>query len=155
MWKKKGDNPPLEITTIKSLVCILLVYFLCIYSIMGSLGHTSATYIFHSKTLLFSHNIVWCQHTSYICHFFFFFFFSLIVCGILAPWPGFEPIPFAVKAQSLNHWTTREVLSFFKKKNKQTKPFIHLGASGLSCDTQVIWDLSLRHVGLVAPHMGS
>ena len=30
-------------------------------------------------------------------------------CRILVPWPGIEPVPPAVKAQSLNHWTTREV----------------------------------------------
>ena len=30
-------------------------------------------------------------------------------CGILVPWPGIEPMSLAVEAQSLNHWTTREV----------------------------------------------
>ena len=30
--------------------------------------------------------------------------------GILFLWPGVEPIPPAVQAQSLNHWTTREFL---------------------------------------------
>lgn len=30
------------------------------------------------------------------------------VCGILVPWPGIEPGPSAVKAESLNHWTIRE-----------------------------------------------
>ena len=30
-------------------------------------------------------------------------------CGILAPCPGIEPAPSALEAQSLNHWTTREV----------------------------------------------
>ena len=29
--------------------------------------------------------------------------------GILVPSPGFEPVPPAVEAQSLNHWTTGEV----------------------------------------------
>ena len=29
--------------------------------------------------------------------------------GILVLQPGFEPVPPAVEAQSLNHWTTREV----------------------------------------------
>ena len=31
--------------------------------------------------------------------------------GILVPQPGIEPVPAAVKAWSLNHWTTREVLN--------------------------------------------
>ena len=30
-------------------------------------------------------------------------------CGILVSWPGIEPMSPAVEAQSLNHWTTREV----------------------------------------------
>ena len=30
-------------------------------------------------------------------------------CRILVPWPGTEPVPPAVEAWSLNHWTTREV----------------------------------------------
>ena len=29
-------------------------------------------------------------------------------CGILVPWPGIEPGPSAVKAESLNHWTIRQ-----------------------------------------------
>ena len=43
------------------------------------------------------------------------FFFSLIfwpccmACGVLVPQLGIEPEPPAVEAQSLNHWTTREV----------------------------------------------
>ena len=31
-----------------------------------------------------------------------------MACGILVPLPGIEPRPSAVKAQSPNHWTTRE-----------------------------------------------
>ena len=30
-------------------------------------------------------------------------------CGILVPQPGIEPVPPALEAQSLNHWTAREV----------------------------------------------
>ena len=37
--------------------------------------------------------------------FFFFFFWPR---GILVPWPGIEPVPPAVEAQSPNHWTARE-----------------------------------------------
>ena len=32
-------------------------------------------------------------------------------CGILVPRPGIEPVPPAVEARSLNHWTAREVPS--------------------------------------------
>ena len=30
-------------------------------------------------------------------------------CGIFVPWPGMDPAPSAMEAQSRNHWTTREV----------------------------------------------
>ena len=33
---------------------------------------------------------------------------SLMVCGILVPQPGMEPVPPTVEAWSLNHWTVRE-----------------------------------------------
>ena len=45
--------------------------------------------------------------------FFLFFFFNFwprcLACGILVPRPGIEPVSLALGAQSLNHWTTREV----------------------------------------------
>ena len=37
----------------------------------------------------------------------------LAACGILVPHPGIEPMTPAVKVQSLNHWTAREVLYFY------------------------------------------
>ena len=49
----------------------------------------------------------------------FFFFFFLpqdVALRILAPQPGIEPMPPAVEVQSLNHWTTREVLWWFLLK---------------------------------------
>ena len=33
-----------------------------------------------------------------------------VACEILVSLPGIEPMPPVVEAQSLNHWTTREVL---------------------------------------------
>ena len=38
-----------------------------------------------------------------------FFFLCHPACGILVPQPEIEPVPLAVEAWSLNHWTTREV----------------------------------------------
>ena len=48
---------------------------------------------------------------KYFCGDFFFFFFLLphTAGGILAPWPGIQPVPPCIG--SLNHWTTREVPS--------------------------------------------
>ena len=40
------------------------------------------------------------------------FLFLFLTYGLLVPWPGIESMPPAVEAQSLNHWTTREVHSY-------------------------------------------
>ena len=34
---------------------------------------------------------------------------KILACGILVPQPGVGPVTPALEAQSLNHWTTREV----------------------------------------------
>ena len=52
-------------------------------------------------------------------HGFFFFCISFYFCipmarGILVPQPGIEPVPLALEAPSLNHWTTREVSGILK-----------------------------------------
>ena len=39
-----------------------------------------------------------------------FSFRTYIACRILVPQLGIKPVPHAVEAQSLNHWTTREPL---------------------------------------------
>ena len=46
----------------------------------------------------------------YTAYFFFFSFFPLHLkaCEISVPWPGIQPEPPALEAQSLNHWTTRD-----------------------------------------------
>ena len=56
------------------------------------------------------------QYTQHPHSFLFFFFWPrYVACGILVPQPGIKPVPPAVEARSLNHWTTREVpaSSFF------------------------------------------
>ena len=40
---------------------------------------------------------------------FIYLFFGSAACRILFLWPRMEPVPFAVEAWNLNHWTTREV----------------------------------------------
>ena len=42
-------------------------------------------------------------------HFFFLFWLHHTAYGTLVPLPGIEPAPLALEAQSLNHWTAREV----------------------------------------------
>ena len=64
-----------------------------------------------------SYKRLWHLRTGNFCPapFFFFFWLRSMACGILVPWPRIqgwmEPMPPAVGAQSLNHWTAREVLS--------------------------------------------
>ena len=41
--------------------------------------------------------------------FIYLFIFGCEACGILVPWPEIKPVPLALEAQSLNHWTTREI----------------------------------------------
>ena len=41
--------------------------------------------------------------------FFFFFWLHFKACSTLVPTSGIKPVLLAVEAQSLNHWTTREV----------------------------------------------
>ena len=52
-------------------------------------------------------NIKWIPSVFLEC-LFFFFWPHHVSCGILVPWPGIKPTPLAMKAQSLNHWTTGE-----------------------------------------------
>ena len=40
---------------------------------------------------------------------FFFFWLCYAAFRVLVPWPGIKPLPPALRAQSLNHWTAREV----------------------------------------------
>ena len=42
-----------------------------------------------------------------------YFLLCLVACGILVPWSGIKPVSPELGAQSLNHWTTREVFFFF------------------------------------------
>ena len=48
----------------------------------------------------------------FIYYFYLFIYFNFwpccVACGILVPQPGIEPAPLAVKAESPNHWATRE-----------------------------------------------
>ena len=39
-----------------------------------------------------------------------FFGYKARHAGVLVPQPGIEPVSLALEAQSLSHWTTREVL---------------------------------------------
>ena len=67
----------------------------------------------------------------------FFFLLCRAACGILVPQPGIEPVPPALGAWSLNHWTAREVpqLFFPQCEKKRCGFFFH------------IWIYVYSHVG--------
>ena len=54
----------------------------------------------HLLSLVFNFNIIFILIYFWPCH---------VACGILVPQPRIEPMLPATEAQSLNHWTTREV----------------------------------------------
>ena len=62
------------------------------------------------------------------------FVFSFWPCGpacrTLVPWPGIEPSSPALKVQSLNHWTTREVPLITSLKTLSPKTVTPGGAGG-------------------------
>ena len=82
---------------------------------MGSqtVGHTWSDSAQHSA---FTVRLIEVHTNSYDMLQFGFLYFGCVACGILVSWPGTEPVPCTLEAQSLNHWTTREVppLGFFK-----------------------------------------
>ena len=51
-----------------------------------------------------------CVVCLFVC--FSFFWPCHMACGILVPQPGIELRPSKVRAQSLNHWTTRQFLGY-------------------------------------------
>ena len=71
--------------------------------------------VFHPTYLLFIFYFYYLFIFNFIYLFIYFYFIylyfgpCLAAYGILVPWPGIEPMPSALRAQSLNHWTDREV----------------------------------------------
>ena len=60
----------------------------------------------HSSNL--THGL-WCLDVPSCTLYSFFYCLHQEAQGISVPWPGIEPVPPALGAQSLNHWTTKEV----------------------------------------------
>ena len=65
----------------------------------------------HSSREMKKKKIIWPYHTAF---------------WILVPQPGIEPMPPALEAWSLNHWTTREVpeMKIYVKKKTCTWMYI-------------------------------
>ena len=74
-----------------------------------SLPGSSVRGIFQAKVLEWGAIAFSTVSPTHTLFFFFFFFFGHMACRILVPRPGIKPLPPALEAQSLNHWTAREV----------------------------------------------
>ena len=72
--------------------------------------HTYIRIFLNIGSLLFSRVVHFCVNPRINVFLppFFFILLCCTSCWILIPPLGTEPVPSAVKAQSLNHWTTRE-----------------------------------------------
>ena len=77
-----------------------------------------------------------------------------MACGIPVPWPGVRPVLPAMKAQSLNHWTTREVPEglIFTSETQLLEASLHLplwlvllksmGSSSYHRRKEDLWEIS-------------
>ena len=81
---------------------------LFIHSRCKSLIRYMIDILVHSMGYLFA----FLKVSFYLFLFIYFYLFRPchVACRILVPLPGIEPMPPAVEARILNHWTTREVL---------------------------------------------
>ena len=75
----------------------------------GFCFQTTLYSVTHFVIVFLYHTIIFLLPDSSPCPRPFFFRPCQVACGTLVPLPGIEPVPPAVEAQSLNHWTTREV----------------------------------------------
>ena len=100
------------ISSNNSLYCSLLWHFFHIKKEKGKKVHWAKRALGVELGVLGVHTCLpWTPLLGTKSHFPFFSFFILLhhtACGILVPWPGFEPGPSAVKAQSPSHWSARE-----------------------------------------------
>ena len=64
--------------------------------------------MYQHQRFQFTH-VYWWVFCLFVC--LFVCFGRAVTCGTLVPHPGIEPVPCVLRVQSLNHCTTREVLS--------------------------------------------
>ena len=116
----------LSFHSLESDFCRTEIFYLMKHSlpILSSMDH--AFCIISKKSLLnprsssrFSSMLLWksftvsCFTCRLMIHLFIYLFIgNLAACGILVPQPGIEPRSLVVKAQNLNHWTSREFPRF-------------------------------------------
>ena len=85
---------------------------------------------------------------------FFIFWWCHTACGILLHQPGIKPMPPALEAWSLNHWTTKEVSTIVF--NTQQKRILHVSLLQWSEVEGIALEVKLREgdPAKVTEHMG-
>ena len=113
-----------------------------------------------SFIILIENNLKICIILAFFFLFLFFFWLHRIACGILIPWPGFEPMPCALELQSPNHWTVREfpashflnnLIKLLKEIQQRKAIKIELGVKDLIfkfCFSDI---LAMQTLGLTIP----
>ena len=78
----------------------------------GPPGKSLFLYFFKSRALQSISSAPKTSHDSWLLHLFTYFDVSGLNCSMwdLVPWPGIDPGPQALGAQSPSHWATKEVL---------------------------------------------
>ena len=88
--------------------------------VSGVQQSNSVIHLHVSIQVLFPFRLLWNMEQSSLCYtvgpvgylFYLFFWSCCVACGILVPQPGIKPVPPALEAQSVNHWTTKGVICF-------------------------------------------
>ena len=117
----------------------LLLYSLLPVGLVESVNKTSAAKVW-PRCFSFNVYLIICLHflspSLFFIVFLLLFYFYLFIfrtccvaCEILVPQPAIEPLPPASGAQSLNHWTAREVpdhsLNFKSKTTPSSRSVLH------------------------------
>ena len=93
-WKNNIINSHFNLDSPMVIIFPYFISFIFIFIIVINIVKPNHFRVKLQTSWHFHSTFLWPHHTAY---------------GILVPWPGFEPVPPTVEAQSLNHWTTREV----------------------------------------------
>ena len=127
--------------------------------------------VLENSRLLLRLSIPLCTHWPNLAHFqcpwtlfiilltyysFLIFWSHHMACRILVPWPGIEPMPPVLEAQSLNNWTTREVplyhsegkVSFFSVLTSSYIPFNKMGYPKLRIISWLAFTESREHLAV-------
>ena len=134
----------------------LFIYFFTPYSVpstelitMGARGSSKHNTVFKLNvpgsflSSIHAFSCCCCWFGFLILEFFVLFCFvwpCCVACGILVPWPGVEPRPSTVKAQSPNHWADREFpLYYLFNSHTNTRNLVRSRPGFMGPEAYTIW----------------